>query len=74
MFLSFLRKSTVNLLSTLFKKGYEATYLSLQACRQAGFTPSIAYTGKRAENIIDLVSKGMGISLLMAKPISYINT
>lgn len=49
-------------------------YLSLQACRQAGFTPSIAYTGKRAENIIDLVSKGMGISLLMAKPISYINT
>lgn len=48
--------------------------ISLQACRQAGFTPSIAYTGKRAENIIDLVSKGMGISLLMAKPISYINT
>ena len=48
--------------------------ISLQVCRQAGFTLSIAYTGKRAENIIDLVSKGMGISLLMAKPISYINT
>ena len=48
--------------------------ISLQVCRQAGFTLSIAYTGKRAENIIDLVSKGMCISLLMAKPISYINT
>ena len=48
--------------------------LCLQACRQAGFTPKIAYTGKRAENIIDLVSKGMGISLLTAKPVAYINT
>lgn len=47
--------------------------ISLQACHQAGFAPVIAYTGKRAENIIDLVSKGMGVSLLMAKPISYIN-
>lgn len=48
--------------------------ISIQACHQAGFTPAIAYTGERAENIIDLVSKGMGISLLMSKPISYINT
>ena len=30
----------------------------------------ISYTGKRAENIIDLVEKGMGVSLLMQKPIS----
>ncbi|RCW16634.1 LysR family transcriptional regulator [Streptococcus gallolyticus] len=59
----------------LFLPPHSVMYnISLQACRQAGFTPSIAYTGKRAENIIDLVSKGMGISLLMAKPISYINT
>lgn len=36
--------------------------------------PNIAYTGQRAENIIDLVAKGMGLSLLMAKPVSYMNT
>ena len=49
-------------------------HLSLQACQEAGFTPNVTYTGNRAENIIDLVSKGIGISLLMAKPIAYINT
>lgn len=48
--------------------------LSLEVCQEVGFTPNIVYTGQRAENIIDLVSKGMGLSLLMAKPISYINT
>ena len=44
--------------------------LSVTACQQAGFSPMISYTGKRAENIIDLVEKGMGVSLLMQKPIS----
>ncbi len=43
--------------------------LSTSACEKAGFSPNITYTGKRAENIIDLVSKGMGVSLLMEKPI-----
>ncbi len=43
--------------------------LSTSACQKAGFSPNITYTGKRAENIIDLVSKGMGVSLLMEKPI-----
>ncbi len=43
--------------------------LSTSACQRAGFSPNITYTGKRAENIIDLVSKGMGVSLLMEKPI-----
>lgn len=44
-----------------------------QACEQAGFTPNIAFTGKRAENIVDLVEKGMGVSLLMKKPIAYLS-
>ncbi len=43
--------------------------ISTTACQRAGFTPNIAYTGKRAENIMDLVAKGMGVSLLMEKPI-----
>lgn len=47
--------------------------LSVNACRAAGFEPIIAYTGKRAENILDLVKEGMGISLLMEKPISFLN-
>ena len=48
--------------------------LSVNACRNAGFEPSIAYTGKRSENILDLVKEGMGISLLMEKPITYLNS
>lgn len=41
--------------------------LCINACRAAGFEPRIIYTGSRAENIIDLVVKGMGVSLLMNK-------
>lgn len=41
--------------------------LCVNACHQCGFEPHIVYTGSRAENIIDLVEKGMGISLLMKK-------
>lgn len=41
--------------------------LCTNACRSAGFEPNIVYTGSRAENIIDLVGKGMGVSLLMKK-------
>lgn len=43
-----------------------------QECQKAGFSPKIAYTGQRAENIIDLIEKGMGVSLLMRKPIEYL--
>ncbi|MBO0410625.1 LysR family transcriptional regulator [Enterococcus hulanensis] len=55
-------------------KGTVMYNLSVTACREAGFEPTIAYTGKRAENILDLVKEGMGISLLMKKPISYLNS
>ncbi|MCD7757297.1 MAG: LysR family transcriptional regulator [Clostridiales bacterium] len=48
--------------------------ISTTACQKAGFTPNIAYTGKRAENIMDLVEKGMGVSLLMEKPILSLAT
>ncbi len=41
--------------------------LCTDACRAAGFEPNVIYTGSRAENIIDLVEKGMGVSLLMKK-------
>lgn len=41
--------------------------LCIGKCRQAGFEPRVAFTGHRAENILDLVNKGMGIALLMKK-------
>lgn len=42
--------------------------LCLAECKKAGFQPKVAFTGHRAENIIDLVYKGIGISLLTKKP------
>lgn len=55
-------------------KGTVMYDLSVRSCRSAGFEPTVSYTGKRAENILDLVKEGMGISLLMEKPIAYLNS
>ncbi|MGC3992855.1 MAG: LysR family transcriptional regulator [Propionicimonas sp.] len=41
--------------------------LSVKACEDAGFEPKVVFTGQRAENILDLVSQGMGVGLLMRK-------
>lgn len=48
--------------------------LCVAACRQSGFEPEIVFTGRRADNIIDLVAKGMGIALLMKKPVEYLQS
>ena len=45
--------------------------LCIRACEEAGFTPGVSYTSHRIENIIDLVSKNMGIGLLMQKQAAY---
>lgn len=42
--------------------------LCMQSCKNAGFVPNVVFTGYRAENIVDLVCKGMGIALLTKKP------
>lgn len=42
-----------------------------EACRNAGFEPHIRFSSSRAENLIDLVSKGMGISILTNRTASY---
>lgn len=47
--------------------------LCVGECRKAGFEPKVAFTGHRAENILDLVSKGMGVALLMKKPAIYLS-
>ena len=58
----------------LLPKGSVMHALILDACAVEGFVPQIRYQGNRAENIIDLVARGMGVSLLMQKPVAYLAT
>lgn len=45
----------------------------IDCCKQyADFTPRVGYTGTRMENIVEMVSEGMGVSLLMETPARYI--
>lgn len=44
------------------------------ACLDAGFKPHVVFTAHRLENIIDLVSKGLGISLLMEQQANFYQT
>ena len=41
--------------------------LCIEACQRDGVNPNIIFTDSQLSNIIDLVSKGMGVSLLMKK-------
>jgi LysR family transcriptional activator of glutamate synthase operon len=43
----------------------------LEACREAGFEPAISYKGHRPENILGLVAKGMGVSLLLRREVEF---
>jgi LysR family transcriptional regulator, transcription activator of glutamate synthase operon len=52
-------------------KGTTLYNLCFEACSNSGFMPKIKYTGRRPENIIDLVSQGMGIALLMKRHTNY---
>lgn len=45
--------------------------LCFDLCSGFGFIPKVKYTGHRPENIIDLVSQGMGIALLMRRHTDY---
>lgn len=46
--------------------------LCMNECIRAGFTPKVAYTGTRMENIVELAAQGMGVSLMMEKAVSYL--
>lgn len=52
----------------MLPQGSFVSQLVLTLCSAAGFSPRVTFTGKRAENIISLVARGAGISLLMRKP------
>jgi len=47
--------------------------LCVQECRAVGFEPHILFNSSRVDNIIGLVSKGMGIGLLTKKPVMSTN-
>lgn len=46
--------------------------LCTDLCRAAGFQAKVVFTSQRAENLIELISQGTGIALLMSKPIAPI--
>ncbi len=43
--------------------------ICMTACAAAGFVPNVAYTSAHARNIIDLVARDAGVSLMMLRPI-----
>jgi len=46
--------------------------LCTDLCRDAGFQPKVVFTSQRAENLVELISQGTGIALLMSKPVAPI--
>lgn len=56
----------------LLPQGTVMNALITDACAAEGFVPEVRYRGTRAENIIDLVARGMGVSLLMKTPAAYL--
>ena len=56
----------------LLPQGTVMDALVTDACGVAGFVPQVRYRGTRAENIIDLVARGMGVSLLMRTPAAHL--
>ena len=56
----------------LLPQGTVMDALITDACAVEGFVPEVRYRGTRAENIIDLIARGMGVSLLMRTPAAYL--
>lgn len=52
-------------------KGSVLYDLCFDLCVASGFTPKVKYIGHRPENLVDFVSQGMGIALLMKRHASY---
>jgi LysR family transcriptional activator of glutamate synthase operon len=55
----------------LLGKGSVLYNLCLDLCSGSGFTPKVKHLSQRPENIIDFVSLGMGIALLMNRHVDY---
>lgn len=46
--------------------------LCTDLCRSAGFQAKVVFTSQRAENLVELITQGTGIGLLMSKPVAPI--
>ena len=46
--------------------------LCTDLCKAEGFQPRVVFTSHRAENLMELVEQGMGLAMLMKKPITPI--
>lgn len=55
----------------LLEKRTDLYDLCVGACKKAGFSPKVVYSGTRIENILEMVRQGMGVSLLMEAPVRY---
>ena len=51
----------------LMDKGSKMYKNSIIACQSCGFEPKVAYTDQKMGNLIDMVKKGLGVSLLMKR-------
>ena len=47
--------------------------ISIDSCKQAGFTPNILYNCTQIDTMLELVSEGLGVALLMEKAVTYFN-
>jgi DNA-binding transcriptional LysR family regulator len=47
--------------------------ISIESCKQAGFSPNIVHECTQIDTMLELVAEGLGISLLMEKTVSYFN-
>jgi DNA-binding transcriptional LysR family regulator len=57
----------------LLPKNTRMYNLCISECEKAGYTPKVAFTGSRAEDIISLVRDHMGVGLLTKKPVYHMN-
>lgn len=55
----------------MFNKGTVVHELAVEACRDAGFEPSIFYASLRVESVLGLVASNAGIALMMEKVYTY---
>ncbi len=55
----------------MFNKGTVVHELAVEACRNAGFEPSIFYASLRVESVLGLVASNAGIALMMEKVTAY---
>lgn len=52
----------------LLKRGYGLRDITAELCREAGFTPVIAFEGEEVETLRGLVAAGLGVSLIPSSP------